>query len=242
MTCSERNDAMLAYCVLRGGLWWVFVYGWWIVLSALAYAACGEAVEDLRRDLTVEEQGIRTTEQMVRTAVATTRIRDAALRKVLTNPPANYDQTLARHIIELRRSVVEPKREELERLREQYEESRRQWELGHRRLSIQLTEARAAFQTKTISQEQYCLVREEYVQGLRLYLQGIHGYLTGMEFYARALDAYGERFLKPYTQGFTDPKQWQALIRQLEGGNFLQDILVPMAENALRSRPPEGRL
>lgn len=224
---------------LRWGLWCVYVCGWWIVFSALAYAACGEAMEDLRRDLTVEEQGIRTTEQMVRTAVATTRIRDAALRKVLTNPPANYDQALASRLSELRRSAVEPKRQELERLREQYEEFRRQWELNHRQFSVRLTESRAAFQTKTISQEQYCLVREEYVQGLRLYLQGIHGYLTGMEFYARALDAYGERFLEPYTQGFTDSRRWQALIRQLERGDFLQDILVPMAENASRSRPPE---
>ncbi len=227
------------YCILRGGLWCVSVYGWCIMLSALAYAACGEAVEDLRRDLTVEEQGIRTTEQMVRTAVATARIRDTALRKALTRPPADYDQALARRLSELRRTAVEPKRQEIERLRQQHEESRRQWEHDHRQLSIQLTEARAAFQTKTISQEQYCRVREKYAQGLRLYLQGIQGYRTGMDLYARALDAYGERFLEPYTQGFTDPQQWQTLIRQLERGDFLQDLLVPMAENVRRNSPSD---
>ena len=62
----------------------------------------------------------------------------------------------------------------------------------------------------------------------------------GMDFYARALDAYGERFLVPYTQGFSDRQRWEALIRQLEQGDFLQDLLVPMTANAILSSPPDA--
>jgi hypothetical protein len=88
-------------------------------------------------------------------------------------------------------------------------------------------------------QEGYCRIRESYLQALQLYLQGMQTYRTGMEFYTKALDAYGERFLGPYARGFSDRRQWQTLVRQLERGDFLEDILVPMTANAVRSRPPD---
>lgn len=229
---------MQQHMISRWGVWSICFCFWYGAFPVRVLAACGEALEEVRRDLTAEEQGIRTTEQMVRSAVATMRVRDGALRKAMTNPPADYDQALARRLVELRRSEIEPKRQTLEQLRAQHEESRRQWERGHRLIYAQLTEARAAYQSQAMSQEEYCRVREAYLQALRLYLQGIQTYRTGMEFYAKALDAYGERFLEPYAQGFRDRRQWQTLVRQLERGDFLQDILVPMTANAVRSRPP----
>jgi hypothetical protein len=83
-------------------------------------------------------------------------------------------------------------------------------------------------------------VREAYLQALRLYQQGIQRYRAGMDFYARALDAYGGRFLVPYTRGFGDRQTWEALVWQLERGDFLQDLLVPMTANAIRSSPPDA--
>jgi hypothetical protein len=212
----------------------------YLSLPVSAYTACGEALEETRQALTLEEQAIRATEQTVRAAKATILSRDAALREALAHPPSGYDQELARRLVELRRTEVEPKREMLERLRAQHEEARRQWERGHQLLHPQLVEARAALQAKTISQEEYCRVREAHLQALRLYQQGMQGYRIGMDFYAKALDAYGERFLVPYTQGFSDQQRWVVLIRQLERGDFLQDILVPMTANTFRSSPPDA--
>lgn len=232
-------DRVMGSIVRRAWLWVFVACLWGIARATTTQAACGEAIEETRQELAAEERDLRTTEQMVRAAVATLRVRDAALRKEMANPPAGYDQALARRLVELRRTEVEPKREMLERLRAQHEESRRQWERGHQLLYAQLSEARAAFQAKTLSQEEYCRVREAYLGALRLYLQGIQGYRTGMELYARALDVYGERFLEPYTQGFSDRQRWLALVQRLERGDFLQDILVPMTANAVRSSPPD---
>ncbi|MGH7960636.1 MAG: hypothetical protein ACRERD_02280 [Candidatus Binatia bacterium] len=209
----------------------------WPVFS---HAACGEALEETRRYLTAEEQAVRATEQAVRAAKAAALSHDAALGAVMAHPPAGYDQALARRIIELRRTEVEPKREMLERLRAQHEESRRQWERGRQLLHAQLLRAREALQAQAIAQEEYCRVRESHLQALRLYQRGIQGYRAGMDFYAQALNTYGERFLIPYTRGFTHPRQWEALIRQLERGDFLQDILVAMTANAIRSSPPDA--
>ena len=224
---------------LRGRLFWAFLCLLCLGLPTLAHATCGEALEETRRDLAAEEQEVRATEQAVRTHKAAALNRDEALRAAMAHPPAGYAQDLARRLVELRRTEVEPKREMLERLRAQHEETRRQWERGHELLYSQLVEARAALQAKTISQEEYCRVREAYMQALRLYQQGIQRYRAGMDFYARALDAYGERFLVPYTQGFSDRQRWEALIRQLEQGDFLQDLLVPMTANAILSSPPD---
>jgi len=107
-------------------------------------------------------------------------------------------------------------------------------------LYAQLVEARTAFQAKTLSQVEYCRIREAYRQALNLYRQGIEQYRAGMAFYQQALAAYGERFLLPYTQGFQDQQQWVWLIGQLARGDFLQDILVPMTANAVRSSPPQA--
>ncbi len=225
---------------LRGRLFWVLLCLLCLRLPTLAHAVCGEALEETRRDLAAEEQEVRATEQAVRAHKAAALSRDEALRAAMARPPAGYAQDLARRLVELRRTEVEPKREMLERLRVQHEETRRQWERGHELLYSQLVEARAALQAKTISQEEYCRVREAYMQALRLYQQGIQRYRAGMDFYARALDAYGERFLVPYTQGFSDRQRWEALIRQLEQGDFLQDLLVPMTANAILSSPPDA--
>jgi len=211
-----------------------------LCLPVGVYAACGEELEEVRQELVAEEQGVRTTEQVVRTARAEFLSRDAVLRAATTSPPAGYDQALARRLVELRRTEVEPKRAMLERLRAQHEEGRQQWERGRQLLQAQFVEARAALQEQRIAQDEYCRVREAYVQALRLYQNGMRGYRTGMDFYAKAVMAYGERFLLPYTQGFNDREQWVTLIRQLERGDFLQDLLVPMTASAVRSTPPDA--
>jgi len=207
-------------------------------LPTLLYASCGEGVEVVREQLAAEEQGVRAVEQRVRAAKAEFLSRDTALREAMTNPPADYDRDLARRLVALRRSEVEPKREMLERLRSQHEEGRREWERGRQLLQTQLTEARAALETQTIDQQEYCRVREAYLQALSMYRDGMQGYRTGMDFYARALAAYGERFLIPYSRGFSDRQQWVVLIQQLDRGDFLQDLLVPMTANAVRISPP----
>ncbi len=211
-----------------------------LCLPARVYAACGEQLEGILAALASEEQAIRATEQAVRTAKADFLSRDAALREKMTNPPAGYDQSLGHRLVELRRTEVEPKRAILERLRTQHEEGRQQWERGRQLLRSQFVEARTALQEQRLDQDEYCRVREAYVQALRMYLDGMRGYRTGMDFYAKALTAYGERFLLPYTQGFSDREQWVTLIRQLERGDFLQDLLVPMTANAVRSAPPDA--
>ena len=210
-----------------------------LCLPTLLYAACGEELEQLRQELAAEEQGVHTTEQAVRTAKAEFLSYDTALRETMANPPAGYDQDLARRLVELRRTEVEPKRAMLERLRAQHEEGRKQWERGHQLLYSQFVQARAALQEQRIAQDEYCRVREAYVQALRLYRDGMHGYRTGMDFYAKALMAYAERFLIPYARGFGDRAQWETLVRQLERGDFLQDLLVPMTASAVRSTPPD---
>jgi hypothetical protein len=207
-------------------------------LPQLLHADCGEGIEVVRDQLAAEEAGVRAIEHRVRTARAEFLSRDTALREMMNNPPADYDRDLARRLVALRRSEVEPKREMLERLRAQHEEGRREWERGRQLLQTQLTEARAALDTQTIDRQEYCRVREAYLQALSLYRDGMQGYRTGMDFYARALAAYGERFLLPYVQGFSDRRQWVVLIEQLNRGDFLQDLLVPMTANVLRSSPP----
>jgi len=209
-----------------------------IFLPTLPYASCGEEVETVREQLAVEERGVRAVEQRVRAAKAEFLSRDTALREAMTNPPADYDRDLARRLVALRLSEVEPKREMLERLRSQHEEGRREWERGRQLLQTQLTGARAALETQTIDQQEYCRVREAYLQALLMYRDGMQGYRTGMDFYARALAAYGERFLIPYSRGFSDRQHWVVLIQQLDRGDFLQDLLVPMTANAVRSSPP----
>jgi hypothetical protein len=177
---------------------------------------------------------------MVRAARAEFLSREATLRETTAQPPAGYDPGFARRLVELRRTEVEPKRQMLERLRAQHEESRRQWERGRQLLQPQLVEARAALQAQTMTQEEFCRVREAYVQALRMYRQGMQGYRAGVDFYVKALSAYSDRFLIPYTQGFSDRQKWEILIKQLERGDFLQDILVPMTANAYRSSPPDA--
>jgi hypothetical protein len=165
---------------------------------------------------------------------------DAELQDLLAQPPPGYDQSLARQLASLRRTEVEPKRQTLENLRAQHEESRRQWERGHQQLNPQLAEAKTAFQAKTLSRDDFCHVRETYQTALRLYLQGMQSYRKGMDLYARALNVYADQFLSPYLKGFTDPQQWVDLIAQLQQGNFLHDILVPMTTNAIRGVPPDA--
>jgi hypothetical protein len=211
-----------------------------LCLPLNAYAVCGEELEEVRQELTTEEQGIRAAEQAVRAAKAEFLSRDATVRAVMANPPAGYDQSLASRLVELRRTEVEPKRAMLERLRAQHEEGRQQWERGHQLLYSQFVQARAALQEQHLSQDEYCRVREAYVQALRMYRDGMQGYRTGMDFYAKALTAYADRFLVPYTLGFNDREQWVRLIRQLERGDFLQDLLVPMTASAVRSSPPDA--
>jgi hypothetical protein len=218
----------------------ICLYFLFLCLPVDVYAACGEELEEVRQELAAEEQGVRTIEQVVRAAKAEFLSRDAALREAMANPPAGYDQSLARRLVELRRTEAEPKRGMLERLRAQHEEGRQQWERGHQLLYPQFVQARAALQEQRITQEEYCRVREAYVQALRMYRDGMRGYRTGMDFYAKALTAYAERFLLPYTQGFNDREQWVTLVRQLERGDFLQDLLVPMTASAVRSTPPDA--
>lgn len=205
----------------------------------LSHAECGEETSTLAQELVSEEQALRTTIQFVRSSKENMQLREAELRDLLAQPPADYDQSLARQLASLRRTEIEPKRQTLENLRSQHEESRRQWERGHRQLRPQLAEAQTAFQAKTLSRDDFCRVRETYQRALRLYLQGMQSYRKGMDLYARALNIYAEQFLLPYSKGFTEPKQWVDLIAQLRKGNFLHEVLVPMTTNAIRSVPPD---
>jgi hypothetical protein len=223
---------------LRFGLWSVVllcVSGYW----TLGYSACGEEASVTTQELVAEEQALRQTEQAVRASRTRVQTVDADLRNLLAHPPADFDQALAQQVAVLQRAEVEPKRQTLENLRAQHEEARRQWERGHHLLYPQLAEAQAAFQAKTITSEAYCQVRETYQQALQLYLQGMKTYRNGLALYARALDVYADQFLLPYVRGFTDRQHWQLLLDRLGRHDFLQDILVPMIANALRSVPPD---
>jgi hypothetical protein len=138
----------------------------------------------------------------------------------------------------LRRTEVERKLDMLDWLRAQHEDSRRHWEHGYQLLNAQLATARAAFQAQTLSTDRYCGVQKRYQQALQLYWHGMQRYRIGMDLYAQALDAYGTRFLLLYTQGFSHQQLWEGLIWQLEQGNFLYDVLIPLTANAIRSSPP----
>ena len=59
------------------------------------------------------------------------------------------------------------------------------------------------------------------------------------DLYAHALDVYVDRFLTPYSKGFSDPQQWKDLIAQLNRHDFLQEILILMTTNAVRGVPPD---
>ncbi|HEV8713440.1 MAG TPA: hypothetical protein VGX03_11495 [Candidatus Binatia bacterium] len=202
-------------------------------------AACGEALAETHRAVAAEAQALLMTEQTVRAAQAERLSREAALRAaLLAHRPRDYPRELVRRVDALRRPEVERKLEMLEWLRAQHKESRRHWEHGYQLLNAQLADARAAFQAQTLSADDYCGVRERYRQALQMYRQGIQRYRTGMDLYAQALDAYGARFLLLYTQGFAHQQLWEVLIGQLEQGDFLHDVLVPLTANAIRSPPP----
>ncbi|HEV8712767.1 MAG TPA: hypothetical protein VGX03_08075 [Candidatus Binatia bacterium] len=202
-------------------------------------AACGEALVETRRAVAAEAQALHLTEQTVRAAQAERLSREAALRAaLLTHRPRDYPRELVQRVDALRRTEVERKLEMLEWLRAQHEESRRHWEHGYQLLPAQLAAARVAFQAQTLSADDYCGVQERYRQALQMYRQGMQRYRTGMDLYAQALDAYGTRFLLLYTQGFAHPQPWAVLIQQLEQGDFLHDVLVPLTANAIRSPPP----
>ncbi|HXG22798.1 MAG TPA: hypothetical protein VNN62_27455 [Methylomirabilota bacterium] len=211
-----------------------------LVHPLVSRAACGEAISATTQELIAEEQALHTTEQTVRSSRTRLQMLEAQLQDLLAQPPANYDQTLARKLAALRRMEVEPKRRTLENLRVQHEDSRKQWERGRRLLNPQLVEAQTAFQAKTMTHEEFCRVRETYQQALRLYLQGMQSYRQGMDLYARALNECADRFFTPYINGFTEPRQWEELIAQLQRGDFLHDILIPMTANAVRSVPPDA--
>jgi hypothetical protein len=227
----------------RGGqllLRWIFLLPFFLGHFLSAHAACGENVYALTQEIILEEQALRATEQTVRASKTRLQMFDADLQALLANPPPTYDKTLARQLSALRRTEVEPKRRTLENLRAQHEESRRQWERGHQRLGPQLAEARTAYRAQTITSDEFCQVQETYAHALRLYIEGMRDYQRGMDFYARALDECVDRFLTPSIKGFTDPRYWEELIVQLERGDFLHDILVPMTGNAIRSVPPDA--
>lgn len=202
-------------------------------------AACGEALADTHRAVAAEARALRVTEQTHRAAQAEMLSREAALRETLAHPPADYPRELAQHLAALRRTEVEIKLRMLEWLRIQHEESRRHWERGHQLLHPQVVDTRVAFQAQTLSANDYCGVQERYRHALQMYRQGMQQYRTGLDLYAQALGAYGARFLLLYIQGFTHQQTWEALIHQLERGDFLHDFLVPLTANAIRSSPPE---
>jgi hypothetical protein len=209
-------------------------------LTPQAHATCGEEISTTTQELVAEEQALQLTEQRVRLSKTQIHTLDADLQDLLANPPASFDKALARQLAALRNKEIEPKRRTLENLRTQHEEARRQWERGHRLLSPQLAEAQMAFQAKTLSREDFCRIREAYHQALRLYLEGMQNYRQGMNLYARALDECAEQFFAPYIKGFTEPRRWEELIMQLQRGDFLHEILVPMTANAVRSVPPDA--
>ena len=202
-------------------------------------AACGEALADTHRAVIAEAQALDGTEQTLHATQAEMLSREAALRETLVHPPADYPPALAQRLAALRRTEVEIKLRMLEWLRTQHEESRWHWERGHQLLHPQVVDTRAAFQAQTLSVDRYCGVQERYRHALQLYRQGMQRYRTGMDLYTQALVAYGARFLFPYIQGFSHQQTWEVLIQQLERGDFLQDLLVPLAVNAIRASPPE---
>ncbi|MBI3757375.1 MAG: hypothetical protein HY267_05300 [Deltaproteobacteria bacterium] len=222
---------------------YLLLWAWFFLLSSgprsPAYSACGEEAGVTTQELIAEEQALRGTEQAVRTSRSRLQTADADLRNLLAHPSADIDQSLIRELATLRRTEVEPKRQTLENLRSQHEEARRQWERGHHLLYPQLAEAQVAFRAKTITNEEFCRVRETYQQALQLYLQGMQNYRRGLDLYAHALDVYVDRFLTPYSKGFSDSQQWKDLIAQLNRHDFLHEILIPMTANAVRSVPPD---
>lgn len=214
----------------------------WLLGAAVtpyAYASCGESAPAVSQALAAEEQALRATEYTIEEASTTLRNHTMLLRETLERPPADYARALARRLARVQRREIEPKRAMLERLRAQHEDARRQWERGRALLYTQLVDARRALQQERISMAQFCGIREAHAQALRLYLQGMQAYRAGMDLYAKALVQYDKDFLMPYLLGFDDPQQWELLLGQLREGNFLQDILVSMASNVVRSQPPE---
>ncbi len=219
---------------------------WWRLLGLLCLAhargvqaACGEALAETHRAVAAEAQALAVTQQTLHAAQAEMLSREMVLRETLAHPPTDYPRALAQHLAALHRTEVESKLRMLEWLRTQHEESRRHWERGHQLLHPQVVDTRAAFQAQTLSVDDYCGRQERYRQALQMYRQGMQRYRTGMDLYALALVAYGARFLLPYIQGFTHQQLWAALIHELERGDFLQDLLVPLTVNAIRSPPPE---
>lgn len=239
---SNGEQFSLDYKLRRGrfGLRWIFLLPFLLGRCFSAHAACGETASALTQEIVLEEQALRMTEQAVRSSKSKLQRFDADLQALLTNPPPTYDRMLARQLAILRRTEIEPKRRSLENLRAQHEEARRQWERGHQRLGPQLAEARTAYRAQTMTNDEFCRIQETYAQALRLYIEGMKDYRRGMELYARALDEYVDHFLAPSIKGFTDPRYWEELIAQLERGDFLHDILVPMTVNAIRSVPPDA--
>jgi len=227
----------------RNGLHWCLLGLLCLARARGAQAACGEALAETQRAVAAEAQTLNMTEQTVRAAQEVRLSREATLRAaLLAHRPRDYPRELVQRVDALRRSEVERKLDILEWLRAQHEESRRHWEHGYQLLNAQLADARAAFQARTLSADDYCGVRKRYQQALQLYQQGMQRYRTGMDLYAQALDAYGARFLLLYTQGFSHQQLWGVLIGQLELGDFLHDVLVPLTANAIRTPPPEEPL
>ncbi len=225
--------------ILRDCLWWALLGFLCLARARGVQAACGETLADTYRAVAAEAQALHVTEQTVHAVQVEMLSREAALREaLLAHRPRDYPRELVQRVDALRRTEVELKLDMLEWLRAQHEESRRHWEHGYQLLHPQLAAAHAALQAQTLSADDYCGVRERYRQALQMYQQGMQQYRTGMDLYAQALGAYGTRFLLLYTQGFTHQQLWAVLIQQLEQGDFLHDILVPLTVNAIRSPPP----
>ena len=230
-THARHGKTLLHLCVFLTGVF---------SSSYFARAACNESVSEPVQELIQEERSLRSTEESVQASRTRLRIFEADLLSRLANPPPAHDRALARRLAKLQRTEVDPKRRTLENLRVQHEEARRQWERGHRQLAPQLVEARSAYQANMMTEEDFCRIRDTYRQALHLYLEGMQNYRRGLELYARALDEYRTQFIGPYISGFADPRHWQALIDQLARGEFLQEILVAMTVNAIRSVPPDA--
>jgi hypothetical protein len=226
----QKDLLLLPYLFL------LLLFGW----SVSGHAACGEEISAATQELVSEEQALRTTIQAVQSSRSRLQAFDANLQTLLDDSSRNYDKALARRLATLRHAEVEPKRRTLENLRSQHEESRRQWERGHQQLGPQFAEAQMAHRAKTMTNDEFCRVRETYAYALRLYLQGMQDYRRGMDLYAHALDEYVDRFVSPYIEGFTNPRYWEELIVQLQRGDFLHDVLVPMTANAVRGVPPSA--
>ena len=234
-----RNRTTLLNSIRGDGLRWCLLGLLCLARARGVQAACGETLAETHRTVAAEAQALHRTEQTVRAAQAERLSRETALRAaLLAHRPRDYPRELVQRVDALRRTEVERKLDMLEWLRAQHEESRRHWEHGYQLLPAQLAAARVAFQAQTLSADDYCGVQERYRQALQLYRQGMQRYRTGMDLYAQALDAYGTRFLLLYTQGFSHQQLWAVLIQQLERGDFLHDVLVPLAANAVRSPPP----